>query len=261
MVCQTHDDMIKALVDADQCHQTLMMLDYTDLVRDFETAYQIQQAFTAARNEPVVAYKLALTSKSAQTIMGTAEPLYGQQVQSRVLTTPAELELANMNEPMIGVTLIFTAKTDLSVGLSDEALLQQIQIAGGVEIVDSHFAHWFPAINKYLFVADGCLSCYIIRGRTIEGSELKPSELENINTELMLDEQRYASGGTKTGSESLLSLLQWFLHKLHQHHHQWQRGQILASGMLSMPVSMTHGEYCAHFSHSRLDSVLLHIAG
>ncbi|MDF7675178.1 hypothetical protein PT286_00250 [Neisseriaceae bacterium ESL0693] len=261
MVCQKHHDLIHALLRAHQQQQTLMMLDYTDLVQDFDTAYQIQYALTAAKNEPVGGYKLALTTKVVQTIMGTTEPLYGQQVQSRILSTPAQVDLAVMNQPMIGVTLMFTAKTDLSVGMSDEVLLQNVQIAGGLEIIDSRFAHWFPALNKYLMVADDCVGGYMICGQPVEGSDFSISELNSLTTELTLDEQRSANGRAGSGMDSPLPLLQWFLHKLQQHQHQWRQGQVVASGLLFMPVSMGKGEYCAHFSHPRLAPVLLHVDG
>lgn len=254
MAHMNQQQLTSALLHAYQFNQPLSMFDYTHILHDFDSAYQVQQALNTAKREAVAGYKLGITSKIIQTILGTPEPFYGQHMHSHVLQTPAQLQLDELNQPMIGITLIFIAKTDLYYGLSDSALLHRLYLSGGIEITDSRFMHWFPTLNKYLMLADNCLSAYAIYGQYIDGDSLTPHQLAHIQAELTLNEQRCGYGG---GTEQPLHLLQWLLKKLQQHHLCWRAGQIVSSGSLFMPVSMSCGDYCAHFDLLNLAHVWL----
>lgn len=157
------------------------------MLNDFETAYAVQRAVAEQKGEPTGGYKISLTSKTTQDMFGTTEPLFGEQIPSHILAAPAVLQMAEMNEPLIEVELSMIPKVDLEPGMSDEELLRNVTVAGDIEVPDARFKAWFPALNKYLVVADCAVGGYIIHGTPVDGTKLKLEDLLKIHVDLLKD--------------------------------------------------------------------------
>lgn len=252
-------ELVNALLYAYYHHKPLAMLDYSDKVRDLEKAYQIQHAFTAGKATPLGGYKVSLTNSLTQKLFQMDEPIYGQHELGHLLPQPAELSLTQMNQPLIEMELGFIAKTDLTVGMTDDELLQNVWITGCLEIPDSRFAHWFPALNKYLIVADGTIGGYIIYGDQIDGKNLNVPDLNNIEAELILNQQTIVTGNARAVLNNPLHALQWLLQKLYQHHLVLRAGELVSSGAFFLTHKLIEGEYCAHFTGALNQSIHLRV--
>ncbi|PIT46263.1 2-keto-4-pentenoate hydratase [Snodgrassella alvi] len=254
-----YQKLAASLLQAYKQHQPLSMLNYTESVRDINNAYQIQHVFTAGKSTPLGGYKISLTNKITQMLFRMDEPLYGQLEHSHILYAPATLSLVQMNEPLIEAELGFIAKTDLSYGISDADLLKHVWVTGCIEIPDSRFAHWFPALNKYLIIADGAVGGYIVCGERIDGHDLQVENLSEIQVELTLDNQTVITGQARAVMDNPLSALQWLLKKLAEHGLSLHTGEVVSSGAFFLTHKLVAGEYNAHFSGALSQSLTLHV--
>lgn len=253
-------DLVNALLYAYQHHEPISMLDYSDKVRDLELAYKIQHAFTNRKATPLGGYKVSLTNSLTQKLFKMDEPIYGQHELSHIISAPAELSLMQMNQPLIEMELGFIAKTDLTVGMSDAELLKNVLVTGCLEIPDSRFAHWFPALNKYLIVADGTIGGYIIYDSNhIDGENLCVEDLNNIEAELILNQQTIITGNARAVLNNPLHSLQWLLQKLKYHNLTLHSGELVSSGAFFLTHKLIEGEYSAHFSGALNQSLYLKI--
>lgn len=176
--------LTQALYNAFCTNKPLDMKACSGVLNDYESAYAVQRKFAELKGEPTGGYKISLTSKTTQDMFGTTEPLFGEQTKSHIFAAPCTLELDHMNEPLIEVELSMIPKVDLTSSMSDEELLENITVAGGIEVPDARFEAWFPTLNKYLVVADCAVGGCIIHGTPVDGKTLTVAGLNAIRCEL-----------------------------------------------------------------------------
>ena len=172
--------LTQALYNAFCTNKPLDMKACSGVLNDYESAYAVQRKFAELKGEPTGGYKISLTSKTTQDMFGTTEPLFGEQTKSHIFAAPCTLELDHMNEPLIEVELSMIPKVDLTSSMSDEELLENITVAGGIEVPDARFEAWFPTLNKYLVVADCAVGGCIIHGTPVDGKTLTVAGLNAI---------------------------------------------------------------------------------
>lgn len=236
------------LYQAYQNNQPLDMADFTGVLKDETRAYQVQEKLMTLKGEAIGGYKISLTSLETQQLFHSTEPLYGAQVASRILAAPATIALSQMNEPLIEVELAFTAKADLTTGMSDRELLNAVTVAGDMEIPDARFRAWFPKLDKYLVVADCAVGGYIVKGEAIDGTQFSVDDLNAIAVSLMLNGAEVAAGQSSEVLDNPLHALQWLVQKLAAHGKHIRQGQVISSGTFFVPPKLQAGEYVAQFS-------------
>ena len=97
----------QALFDASTSGRPLQEADWNGTVTDDDTAYAVQNRVMELKGVPVGGYKVSLTSKKTQQMFDANSPLYGQQVDSHFLPSPATVKLADQMEPLVEVELAF----------------------------------------------------------------------------------------------------------------------------------------------------------
>lgn len=248
-----------ALNEALHTNTPLKMKSCEGILSDFETAYAVQRAVTELKGEPTGGYKISLTSKTTQDMFGTKEPLFGEQVKSRILSAPATLELAKMNEPLIEVELSMIPKVDLESGLSDEELLNSVTVAGGIEVPDARFKEWFPTLNKYLVVADCAVGGYIIHGTPVDGTTLTVEKLKQIHVDLLKDGVVVKSGDSTEVLDNPIHALKWLVEALAKRGRKLLAGQVVSTGTFFVPPKLEKGEYVARYTGALTEDVKLTI--
>lgn len=249
--------LAQTLFNAWRNNQPLAMADWQDALTDFETAYAVQQAFAGLKGEGTGGFKISLTSAQTQAMFKTNEPLYGENVPSHILTSPATLSLATMNEPLIEVELAMRAKEDLTVGLSDAELLSRVTVAGDIEVPDARFAAWFPTLDKYLVVADCAVSGYILHGEEVDGATLTVADLEKIHVDLTLDGEVIRTGDSTEVLGNPINALQWLLGALAKRGRVLKKGMVVSTGTFFVPPKLVAGLYEAKFSGALKTTVSL----
>lgn len=247
----------QALFAALKNNEPLSMKDCAGILNDFETAYAVQRAFAELKGEPAGGYKISLTSKTTQDMFDTTEPLFGEQVASRIFAAPCTLELDAMNEPLIEVELSMIPKVDLDSSMTDEELLSNITVAGGIEVPDARFSDWFPALNKYLVVADCAVGGCIIHGNPVDGKTLTVESLNAIRCDLYRDGELVKSGLSTEVLDNPIHALKWLVAALEKRGRKLTAGQVVSSGTFFVPPHLERGEYVARYTGAITDDVKL----
>ncbi|MEQ9764015.1 2-keto-4-pentenoate hydratase [Streptococcus jiangjianxini] len=237
-------DLANQLFNALTFKEPLEMADLDDVINDYETAYQVQDAFVDLRQEKVQGYKISLTSEETQRMFDSNEPFYGQETVTQFIQGPASLSLSDLLEPLIEIELVFRAKEDLSVDDSLEDLLEKLTIAPGIEVPDARFKNWFPKLNKYLVVSDCAVGGRIIYGQEqdVKGN-FTVEELANISGVLSKDGQVMDQATSAEVLGNPLNSVTWLIKKLASHGKTFKKGQQVSSGTFIIPPHLEKGTY------------------
>ncbi len=162
-----------------------------------------------------------------------------------------------MNEPLIEVELSMIPKVDLTSSMSDEELLENITVAGGIEVPDARFEAWFPTLNKYLVVADCAVGGCIIHGTPVDGKTLTVAGLNAIRCELFKDGKLINAGNSTEVLDNPIHALKWLVAALEKRGRQLKAGQVVSSGTFFVPPHLERGEYVARYTGTITEDVKL----
>jgi 2-keto-4-pentenoate hydratase len=247
------------LAEALQSKKPLLEDDWTNLVTDENSAYQVQEAFTDLKDDSVGGYKVSLTSKQTQDMFDSNEPLYGAEMTNNFLKSTAVVSLKNLMEPLVEVELCFRAKEDLLPTDSLEDLLEKTTVAPALEVPDSRFSNWFPSLSKYMVMSDGAVSGLVVYGDEKDTKTLGSVEaLANVSATLFHDQENLKSGKSSEVLDNPLKSLQWLVKKLDSQGKRLLKGQRVSSGTFVLPPSLTKGTWRADFDNG-LGSVNLQV--
>ena len=214
--------LTQALYNAFCTNKPLDMKACSGVLNDYESAYAVQRKFAELKGEPTGGYKISLTSKTTQDMFGTTEPLFGEQTKSHIFAAPCTLELDHMNEPLIEVELSMIPKVDLTSSMSDEELLENITVAGG-----------------------------------IEGKTLTVAGLNAIRCELFKDGKLIKAGNSTEVLDNPIHALKWLVAALEKRGRQLKAGQVVSSGTFFVPPHLERGEYVARYTGTITEDVKL----
>ncbi|WP_164667898.1 2-keto-4-pentenoate hydratase [Virgibacillus doumboii] len=210
-------------------------------------AYNIQHQLTERKseknNDNLAGYKISLTSEKTQELFHSTTPLYGALTQSSL--TDEAIELEKMNEPLIEVELMFIANEDLSETDDQQAILQKMSIAPGLEIPDSRFTDWFPELSLGQIIADSAVAGKIVVGDAVEG--LTYEQLATIHAELRLDDEIIAQGPSTEVLGNPVHAIEWLIKELAKSGRTIEKGMIISSGTFILPESLQKGVYQVRF--------------
>lgn len=241
-----------ALYQAYQSQKPLEMADWAEVVGDDETAYAVQDRVVANKKLPTAGYKVSLTSQQTQQMFDADSPLYGQQVASHFLPSPAVLSLKDQTmQPLLEVEMGFRAKEDLHASDSLEDLMHKTTVCGTVELPDSRFANWFPDLNKYCVMSDCAVGGFVVYGQERPTDEVFDSvdELAKVNVTLLHDGQEEDKGVSSEVLGNPLNSLAWLVKKLEAQGKGFKAGQLVSSGTFLLPPRLTVGRWEAQFDH------------
>ncbi|MFT8469329.1 2-keto-4-pentenoate hydratase [Oenococcus sp.] len=241
--------MVDALFQAYQSHEALKESDFKGLVTDDQSAYRVQRQLTELKNEKVGGYKVSLTSKQTQNMFDADSPLYGAQVASHFLKSPANLKQQQLMAPLAEVEMLFTAKEDLSSQDSLEDLMHKTQVAAAVEVPDSRFADWFPSLSKHMVMADAAVGGYVVYGQETDTDQLfnRVDDLAHVKCQLFFNNKKVKDGASSEVLGNPLNSLHWLTSKLAEQGMQLKTGQRVSSGTFLLPESLKAGHWQATF--------------
>lgn len=246
------EEFAQALLKAYQTHQPLKMADWDGVVNDDDTAYAVQDRFVELKKLPTGGYKVSLTSKKTQDMFDSDSPLYGQQVDSHFLPSPALLSLKEQTmAPLLEVELGFRATEDLKASDSLEDLLHKTTVCGTLELPDCRFADWFPDLNKYNVMSDCAVGGYVVYGaeRPADEAFTTVDDAANVNVTLYHDGKQESTGKSSEVLGNPFKSLHWLVGKLEAQGKCFRAGQLVSSGTFLLPPHLTKGKWEAKFDH------------
>ena len=111
---------------------------------DVATAYRAQQAFVQAKidaGDPLIGYKLGLTSRNKQVAMGVDAPLYGR-VTASMLSAPGDpVRFDRFIHPRVESEIAFLLARDVVAPATLTSVLAATDVVfGAVDVLDSRYA-------------------------------------------------------------------------------------------------------------------------
>lgn len=141
-----------------------------------DTAYLIQQEGIRRRNQsgdPVVGYKMGLTSKAKMEQMGLHTPIYGVLLKSMRMEASKGYSLKGKIHPKIEPEVAFITNRELKGDVTPEQALAACEsLVPALEILDSRFKD-FKYFSLPDVVADNSSSCDFILGTPVSLKDFK----------------------------------------------------------------------------------------
>ena len=252
------NEFAEALYQAYANNKALKESDWQAVVNDDETAYAVQDKVMALKGQPVAGYKVSLTSKQTQDMFDADSPLYGQQVADRFLTSPADVKLADLNEPLVEVELAFRAKEDLHTNDSLEELLHKVTVAGALEVTDARIVEWFTSLGKYNVMSDCAVGGLVVYGQEREADEVfkNVAATATVKATLYKDGEKLAEGTSAEVLGNPLESLKWLVAKLEAQGKGFKQGQMVSSGTFVLPPHLEAGKWEVKFDSGLGDVVV-----
>ncbi|MDN2452379.1 2-keto-4-pentenoate hydratase [Lactobacillus sp. UCMA15818] len=248
---ETEETLASTLYQAYTTNKPLDVTDWSTKVSDEESAYRVQNRLMELKNETVGGYKISLTSEETQKMFNSNSPLYGAQVESRFLHSPASFALNNMLEPLVEVELAFRVDKDLNVEDDLEQLMQKTSVAGALEVPDCRFKDWFPSLEKNLVVSDAAVGGLVVVGDLFPTTVVFESvkAVAAVHCNLKFNNESLKKGTSSEVLGNPLKSLQWLVVKLQQHGKQLTAGQYVSTGTFVLPPKLQEGTWSAHFNN------------
>jgi 2-keto-4-pentenoate hydratase len=205
--------------------------------------YAVQQHLVRmllADGDQISGYKVGLTSKPMQQMIGVDSPDYGPVLASTVYPSGAEVPLSRFIQPRIEAEIVFVLGERLAgPGVSvAEASRATAGVAAAMEIIDSRIAGW--RIKLADTVAD-----LASNGAVAISSRIVP--LAGLDTRLigMLLTRNGELADTGAGAAALgdpLRVVAWLANSLGEHGIALEPGHLVMTGSMHAAVPMAAGD-------------------
>lgn len=171
--------LAEALLDADRTRVPIDQPSATHPEMDASDAYAIQQRIVAARlaaGERIVGWKVGLTSKAMQQMLGVSEPDYAAVLSGWFAEDGVAIPRTDLIAPRVEAEIGFILKAPLrGPGVTvQDVLAATAAVTPCIEVIDSRVRDW--KIGLVDTVADMASSARVVVGRTripIEGLDLR----------------------------------------------------------------------------------------
>ena len=253
------DELAAALYDARLTLVPIPPLTDADPDLTMADGYLVQQGVVRrylADGDRIVGYKLGLTSKPMQTMLGVDSPDFAPVMASHVNVDGTAIEAASFIAPKLEAEIALVLGEDLAG--PDCTPLDVVRAVEGVvasiELVDSRVADW--RIKLPDTVADMASSgAIVIGGRTIPVADV---DLRLLGMVFTRDGEVIATGAGAAALGNPAAAVAWLVRTLHTLGASLPAGSILMTGALHAAVPVAAGEtYRAEFD--RLGAVTVRI--
>jgi 2-keto-4-pentenoate hydratase len=205
--------------------------------------YAVQEHLVAmllADGEKIVGYKVGLTSKPMQQLVGVDSPDYGPVLGSTVYASGADLPLTAFIQPKLEAEIVFVLGERLAgpgVSIADASRATS-GVAAAMEIVDSRIAGW--RIKLADTVADlASNGAVAISGRIVPLAGL---DTRLIGMMLTRNGELIDTGAGAAALGDPLAVVAWLANTLGQHGIALEPGQLVMTGALHAAVPMAAGD-------------------
>lgn len=255
-----HADVASALHAARRSRTPIAPLTETHPGLTVDDAYAIQQRFVdLLRDEggSVVGWKLGLTSKPMQEMLGVYQPDFAPLVSSMVHDDGAELDLGDFIQPRVEAEIALVLGAELAgpeVGIAEAAAA----VAGAyaaIEVVDSRVVDW--RIRFVDTVADLASCGAVVTGREPVAVDF---DLRLCGMVISKNGEMAATGAGAATLGDPLAALAWLAGTVSRFGSRLEAGHIVMTGSLHAAFPVAPGdEVVAEFD--RLGTATVRFAG
>jgi 2-keto-4-pentenoate hydratase len=253
------DELAAALYDARRTRVPVPPLTEADPGLTLEDGYLVQQGVVRRYLEDgdrIVGYKLGLTSKPMQQMLGVGSPDFAPVMASHVLTDGSAVAVSDYIAPRLEAEIALVLGADLSgPDCTPLDVLRAVEgVVASIELVDSRVADW--KIKLPDTVADMASSGAIVIGGA--STPVADVDLRTLGMVFTRDGEVIATGAGAAALGNPAAAVAWLVRTLHPLGASLSAGSIVMTGALHAAVPVSAGEtYRAEFD--RLGSVSVRI--
>jgi len=253
------DELAAALYQARLTGVPVAPLTEADPDLTMTDGYLVQQGVVRrylAAGDRIVGYKLGLTSKPMQQMLGVDSPDFAPVMASHVLQDGAAVAAADYIAPRLEAEIALVLGADLEgPDCTPLDVVRAIEgVVASIELVDSRVADWKIALPDT--VADMASSgAIVIAGRTTPVADV---DLRTLGMVFTRDGEVVATGAGAAALGNPAAAVAWLVRTLHPLGASLPAGSIVMTGALHAAVPVAAGEtYRAEFD--RLGAVSVRI--
>jgi 2-oxo-3-hexenedioate decarboxylase len=211
---------------------------------DADLAYNVQKHLIERKCQEegtkIIGWKLGLTSKAKQVMMGVHEPTYGVLLENMQLVSDGSISLKTLIHPKIEPEIAFIFKEELKgPGVSVAEVLQKTAyIAPALEIIDSRYQNFSFTLADV--IADNSSS-----SRFILGEHFNKFEGEDLSLIGMVFKKNGAIVSTSAGASVMghpARAIAWMVNKLANYNQSVKPGEVVLSGALTGAIEIKEGD-------------------
>jgi len=235
----------KAELDRQQVAATTTF--YPDM--DIADAYKIQSAWMDIKKSSgrtVSGYKIGLTSRVMQKVMGIDEPDYGMLLDDMVFENNSEIDAQAFLDPKIEVELAFFLKEKL---FGDNVTIEDVMnatdhVMPALELIAARTYRVHPDTGYKRNVRDTISDNAANAGVIVGGTPIKPKEIDLrwIGAMMMRNDIIEESGVSGAVLNHPANGVAWLAKKYTAHGIALQPGQIILAGSFTRPVEVRSGD-------------------
>ena len=189
-----------------------------------DEAYGVAAELMRLRDEPRVGFKIGVTSRPVQEMLGITSPTWG------TLTEPMRGGGTPRIHPKIEAEIAFVLGADLAAGGDVLAATSSVHVA--LEIADSRIADW--RISAPDHIADNASGGGFVLGPPAG----IPGDLRGVEVSVELDGEPVAEGVGANALGDPVACVAWLAERLGR----IPAGSLVMSGALHKPVAVTPGQ-------------------
>lgn len=241
-------DVANALAVAERDRTQIRLLSERHPGMTMDDAYAVQAAWVRmkrAAGDPVIGWKIGLTSKAMQAALSIDIPDSGMLLGSMVFANGADIPAGRFIQPRVEAEIAFVMKETIDpVRTSAEAILAATDfVAPALEILDTRITRRDPITGRPRTVcdtiADNAANGGIVMGEPVR--DLRDLDFRFVGAVVSRDGEVEETGlGAGVLGDPLVSLA-WLIERLAAYGDCIEAGQIILSGSFIRPVEAPPG--------------------
>jgi 2-keto-4-pentenoate hydratase len=250
----------KALYEARRTRVPIEPFTDADPSLGMADGYAVQKELTRlllADGDRVAGYKVGLTSKPMQKLIGVDSPDYGPVLASTLHTDGATVSLSKFIAPKVEAEIVFVLGDSLrGPGVTvDDARAAISGAVAGMEIVDSRIADWRIKLADTIadLASNGAMA---IADRTVPVDGFDPRLIGMVLTR---NDEVIDNAAGAAALDDPVAVVAWLANVLGEHDIALEPGHMVLTGALHAAVTMSPGDvFTAEFD--RLGPITIRVS-
>ncbi|WP_299550947.1 2-oxo-hept-4-ene-1,7-dioate hydratase [uncultured Tateyamaria sp.] len=246
MTPEDHKTAALALAEAERTGQQIGLLSVAHPDIDMDDAYAIQEQVVAAKvaaGDPVIGWKIGLTSRAMQMALNIDIPDSGVLTQSMQFDTGATIPAGHFIQPRIEAEIAFVMKSDIGGAdvTRDDVLAATDYVVPALEILDTRILRADPDTGQPRKVFDTIADNAANAGIVVGTQRNAPENLRWVGAIVKMgntvEETGLGAGVLNDPVESVV----WLARRMATYGNTIKAGQLILSGSFIRPIECPPG--------------------
>ncbi|WP_299745626.1 2-oxo-hept-4-ene-1,7-dioate hydratase [uncultured Tateyamaria sp.] len=246
MTPEDHKTAALALAEAERTGQQIGLLSVAHPDIDMDDAYAIQEQVVAAKvaaGDPVIGWKIGLTSRAMQMALNIDIPDSGVLTQSMQFDTGATIPAGHFIQPRVEAEIAFVMKSDIGGAdvTRDDVLAATDYVVPALEILDTRILRADPDTGQPRKVFDTIADNAANAGIVVGTQRNAPENLRWVGAIVKMgntvEETGLGAGVLNDPVESVV----WLARRMALYGNTIKAGQVILSGSFIRPIECPPG--------------------